>query len=87
MAAAEGAPLVDALRHFELVVLNCEAMKPIDGAGQGSGVSLKRFEKCQHRGRIAGNGTSTQIGSVRWGLEREARINVTHRLPPHVRWS
>jgi hypothetical protein len=39
--AAEGAPLVDALRHFELVVLNCEAMKPIDGASQRSGFILE----------------------------------------------
>lgn len=79
MAATEGAPLVDALRHFELVVPDREAMKLLDGASQRSGVSLKRFEKCQHRGRVAGTGASTQIGPVMRGLEREAWINVTHR--------
>jgi hypothetical protein len=77
--AVEGAPLVDALRHFELVVLNCKAMKPIDGASQRSGFILERLKEGQHRGRVAYNGPSTQIGPVRRGVKRDARINVTHR--------
>jgi hypothetical protein len=51
-------------------------MELVDGALQGSGVSLKRLKERQHRGRVASSGASTQISSVRRGLKREARLNV-----------
>jgi hypothetical protein len=78
-ATVKAAPAVDAVRHFELAVHDCEAMELVDGALQGSGVSLKRLKERQHRGRVASSGASTQIGSVGRGLKREARLSVTHR--------